>query len=127
MEHRWNVRMSIRLDVEIYCRGQVHDFAIGRTRDLSGSGVYVEVDSATIPANTYVDVRFVLQDDMKGRSFQVPAIVTHTNTGGVGLMFVDHDPQVTVRLIGLLQCHLGILADRQVQGFVGRHSDAVEQ
>lgn len=127
MEHRWNIRMSIKVDVEIHCRGQAHDFAVGRTRDLSGSGVSVEVDTATIPENTFVDLKFVLRDEMKGRSFQVSAIVTHTYTGGAGLMFVDRGPEVSERLIELMQYHLGILADRRVQGFVGRHLDTIEQ
>lgn len=116
MEHRWNIRMPIRTEVEICYPGQAHAFACGRTRDLSDDGVCVEVGTTAIHQNMFVDVRFVLRDNAKNQSFQVPAIITRTDTSGVGLMFVDHDSEAFERLIGLLQYHLGTLADRQVQG-----------
>jgi hypothetical protein len=127
MEHRWNIRMSIKIDVEICYPGQAVAIAHGQTRDLSGDGVYAVVGTAAIPQDTFVEVRFVLRDNTNDQSFQVPAIITRSDKGGVGLMFVGHDPETYERLVGLLQYHLGILADRQVQGFGGRYLDTAKR
>ena len=127
MEHRWNIRMSIKTDVEICYPGQALAFACGRTRDVSGDGVYAEIGATVAPQNTFVDVRFVLRDKAKDRSFRIPAIITRAETGGIGLMFVDQDPEAFERLIGLLQYHLGALADRQVRNVGSRYLDSAKQ
>lgn len=119
MEHRWNVRIPIKTAVAVCYPGQRVAFASGLTRDMSVEGAYVETDSKAVPENTVVYVRFPLQDTAEDQSLQMPAFVTRSDTGGLGLMFVNSETEAARRLIEFLRCQLYVMLNHKNRNSIG--------
>lgn len=84
MEHRWNIRTPIQLDIVVEPTGK--DTVSGRTRNLSFGGAFVETNPvAPVNRNSMVKVLLPIGDDTKS----VSALVVRTESGGIGLMFTD--------------------------------------
>ncbi len=89
MEHRYSIRKALILDIEL------NHLRLGRvrckTRDLGMGGMFVDMGSSWLPANSIVEVALKLLDANVMRRFFIEALVVHNHDGGVGLMFNDVD------------------------------------
>jgi hypothetical protein len=85
VERRYRSRQPINIRVHIRYRNR--RFYSGRALNLSTDGMYLEVQSVTLPTGTLVE----LELDSCGRDRLVPAVVVHAARGGIGVMF--RDPQ----------------------------------
>ncbi|MEA3276201.1 MAG: PilZ domain-containing protein [Pseudomonadota bacterium] len=85
VEHRYSARHSI--DLQVHIRYRKRRFYCAHARNLSTDGIYLEVQSVTLPTGTHVELEF----DSQGEYFLIPAVVAHHNGSGVGVMF--RDPQ----------------------------------
>jgi hypothetical protein len=88
VERRYSARHPLDLRVDI--RYRKRRFYCARARNLSVDGMYLEVQSLTLPTGTLVELEFECQ----GRQWLVPAIVVHHAGNGVGVMF--RDPQAAL-------------------------------
>ena len=89
MEHRYSIRKALALDIEL------NHLRLGRvqcrTRDVGMGGMFVDMGSSWLPANSIVKVALKLLDANVMRRFFIEALVVHHHDGGVGLMFNDVD------------------------------------
>lgn len=93
VERRYSVRHP--LDLRVHIRYRKRRFYDARGRNLSVDGMYLEVQSVTLPTGTLVELEFECQ----GRGWLVPAIVVHHTGAGVGVMFRDPQPALFKDLI----------------------------
>lgn len=77
-----------RLDLPVYIRYRKRPFLGARGRDLSVGGMYLEVQSLTLPAGTPIELEF----RGLGRNWLLPAVVTHGDGDGIGVSFRDPQP-----------------------------------
>jgi hypothetical protein len=99
MEHRWNVRTPIRLNVVVQSNGI--GMISGKTRDLSFGGTYVETaPSVSVRRNSIVKLSMPVAGDMR----TVSAMVVRTAPTGFGLMFTDFELDTFSLLDMLLRC-----------------------
>lgn len=86
MEHRWNIRTPIRLNVIMQSAGI--GLISGRTRDLSFGGTFVETaPSVAVSRNHMVKLSVPVAGDMK----TISAMVVRTPPHGFALMFTDFE------------------------------------
>ena len=91
-ERRSCARQPIGFAVQIrYGKRRLHS-ACGR--DLSRDGLYLELRAVTLPEGTPVE----LEIDALGRQWLVPAVVTHRDSCGIGVSFLDPQPQLVADL-----------------------------
>lgn len=84
MEHRWNVRTPVSLNVIVDSPGA--GIIRGRTKDLSFGGMYVETaPSVAVDKHSVVDVSIPIV----GQVHNAAALVVRTGPTGFGLMFTD--------------------------------------
>ncbi|MEJ2344051.1 MAG: PilZ domain-containing protein [Gammaproteobacteria bacterium] len=84
MEHRWNVRTPVSLNVIVDSPGA--GIIRGRTTDVSFGGMYVETaPSVAVDKNSVVDVSIPIV----GQIHNAAALVVRTDPSGFGLMFTD--------------------------------------
>jgi len=88
MEHRWNTRVP--LDINVTLNYDKVGLISARTRDLSLGGAYVMTDSIRLGKHTMLDVLLPHEDD-PSRMVRVPATVVRTDGEGVALQFTDFD------------------------------------
>lgn len=84
MEHRYNSRTPISLDVLLYYQGL--PVTIGKARDIGLGGMSVDASrAAALPKNAAVEVELLHQD--AGKRARLPAYVVHKSGDGIGLLF----------------------------------------
>lgn len=91
MEHRWNERKSLALDVQIYHQGV--PVARCRTRDLSLDGMQLCVGPLGFYKNTPLDLEFTADDSGRRTTHRVGACVVHCTRNRMGLMLLDVPPE----------------------------------
>lgn len=91
MNHRWNVRLPIRLNVEICHAKNSGKSVYACSRDISTMGMYLELTAAGIPVNSFITSCILQQPGIEARPIELPAVITHSDCGGIGMMFVDLD------------------------------------
>jgi hypothetical protein len=64
--------------------------------DPSSEGLYLRVRAVTLPEGTPVE----LEIDAPGRQWLVPAVVTHCDDSGIGVSFLEPQPQLLSDLAG---------------------------
>ena len=86
MEHRHNPRKQLEFDVIINSR---HGVMPGRTVELSDGGAFVELSTPVMSSMTHSIVELVLKypDSVSRERHRLPALVVHSQSNGVGLMF----------------------------------------
>lgn len=91
MEHRWGRRIAVDLGVTLYSRstGRLR----GRLRDLSSGGAFVHVPSILTPNSRAEMVFTVRRDDGTAQIHRFDAVVSRIGVHGVGLMFLQFDPE----------------------------------
>lgn len=86
LESRRNYRHPV--DIPVHIRYRKRRFFCARARKLSAEGMYLEVQSLTLPVGTLVELEF----QYGGEDYRLPAVVTDRGDGGVGVLFSD--PQI---------------------------------
>ncbi len=88
VERRYSFRH--RIDCAVHIRYRRRRFCRARGRNLCAEGMFLEVQSLTLPTGTLVE----LELDSEGADWLVPAIVVHHQAGGVGVMFREPRPEL---------------------------------
>ncbi len=98
MEHRWNERKPVRLDVSL--QSPLLGFISGRAENMSLGGIYVRLaPSLTLCRNAMVQVHF---SDL-GSDEPLPALVVRCDEKGAALMFTDFEEDTVARLHRLIE------------------------
>jgi hypothetical protein len=92
MEHRWTGRQAIVHSVLIRTHEQGSRRA--RVRDISSSGMFVELPPTAAPLskNKKVELIFVRSTKRISRILRIPALIVRITRSGAGLMFFDSSP-----------------------------------
>lgn len=90
MEHRWSMRRPLGGAARIYHDGgtQALESQIG---DIGLEGMFIRTGDVNLTRNTLVEVEFALPGE-PSRRYRLPALITHKNGDGIGLMFHTFDP-----------------------------------
>ena len=83
VERRYTQRMPVNLPVSVGYREQARISA--RARNLSAEGMYLSGGAQPVPSGILVS----LQIAAGGRDWQVEALVVHSDSPGIGLLFVE--------------------------------------
>ncbi len=87
-ERRFGVRRPI--DLPVYIRYRKRRFLGAQARNITVGGMFLEVQSLTLPIGTPVELEF----REFGRSWLIPGIVIRGNSQGIGVMFRDAQPDL---------------------------------
>lgn len=88
MNHRWSMRKSLVLDVDLVvgdgeCRR-------GRTRNVSLGGLFVECEPvSTVDRYTPVEMRVKLAEGESADGYRLKGEVRHSSDQGIGVAFRD--------------------------------------
>jgi hypothetical protein len=99
MDHRCGTRQIVPGDT-LLCR-RFSDPVKGRVRDISISGLFVEIglDASEFALQSLVEVELTPPGAVGGRSCRCLAIVARTTPDGLGLMFDRLNPPAVVRFL----------------------------
>jgi hypothetical protein len=92
-ERRYCARHGI--DLPVYIRYGRRPFLGASARDLSERGMFLAVQSLTLPIGTPVELEF----SSLGRRWIFPAVVVHGDNTGIGVMFREPQPELFSGLI----------------------------
>lgn len=100
MEHRCDHRKLLTLEIVLNDRlvGEIK----GKTRNVSLSGMLVDIGETPIDLNTVIDVSFPVICGEMSRECNTKALVVHKQAGSVGLMFSEIDSDIRQMLRKLL-------------------------
>ncbi|WP_296927220.1 PilZ domain-containing protein [Thiohalocapsa sp.] len=87
-ERRYSARH--RVELPVYIRYGRRPFLGARARDLSVGGMFLSVQSLTLPVGTPIE----LELSCLGRDWLIPAVVVHGDNAGIGVMF--REPQAAL-------------------------------
>lgn len=90
MEHRYSKRVDAQLNVLLYRDGV--PVAVGKTRNISANGVFVETIYQQQHGNRSMDIEFQPGEDPGTDKYYVKGMIVHRELDGVGLMIEDFDP-----------------------------------
>ncbi len=100
MEHRCDHRKLLTLDILIK---DSHTREIsGRTRNISLSGMLVDLGETPVELDTIVEVSFPVVCGKLSKDCNAKALVVHQQSGRVGLMFSELDTHVRQMLRKLI-------------------------
>ena len=88
MNHRYSVRLPLRVPVEVFKRGQF----LGRynTRDMDVEGVFIEMPTTDLQPAEVLELIFVVPD-WKRCDCTLLAGVVRLEADGAGMMLFDHE------------------------------------
>ena len=89
MEKRWTIRTPARLNVDLHYKDL--EVVNCRTRDISLSGAYVEVEQLQPSVDMPIDLVFKFGEVGHYTKYRVPAKVVRSDGSGIGIMFKDID------------------------------------
>jgi hypothetical protein len=100
MEHRCDHRKLVSLEIVLNDRdaGEI----TGKTRNVSLSGMLVDIGEMPMPLNTIINISFPVECGDLIRACTAKAFVVHQQSGSVGLMFSEIDSDVRQMLRKLL-------------------------
>jgi hypothetical protein len=100
MEHRCDHRKLLTLEIVLNDRhtGEI----LARTRNVSLSGMLVDIGKCPVALDTIVEVSFPVGCGELSRDCTAKALVVHQNNGRIGLMFSEADTNVRQILRKLL-------------------------
>ncbi|MDA8421230.1 MAG: PilZ domain-containing protein [Pseudomonadota bacterium] len=91
MEHRWNLRQTVK------ARALVNSTMSGnrhvRILDISAGGARIELGDGELSSNLHVELVFVVNDRGVLRMHRIPALVAWAAGNVVGLMFYETDQE----------------------------------
>ena len=85
MHHRLSKREAVEIEIDLYHKDR--RLKGYRTRDISRDGMFVKTDGESLPKHAAVAVELRSVAGQSRSTLRIPAIVSHTNNEGVGLMF----------------------------------------
>ena len=91
MDHRRSKRIDVQLNVLLYDCGV--PVALGKTRNISSGGAFVETRFRPGKESLPVDVEFVASNEKETGHYQATGKVVYSTRDGIGLMFDDFDPE----------------------------------
>ena len=100
MEHRCDHRKLLSLEIVINDRH--HGKIKGRTRNVSLSGMLIDIGETSLGLNTIIDISFPVICGEESRKCRAKAYVVHQQSGSLGLMFSEIDSDVRQMLRKLL-------------------------
>ena len=100
MEHRYGSRTGIGAVVEI--RRHDRQALVGRVRNVSLGGMFIELGRESLPLNVPVHLRFELEAIGHRQACTADGIVVHRDRGGCGVMFSALHGDTLEALDGLL-------------------------
>jgi len=80
LEHRWEKRRQVSLDVVV--RGRNGLTLHGRARDISTEGMFIQLAPQAVPTSTVVEIEL-------SRCGSLHSWVVHTGDEGIGVMFLS--------------------------------------
>ncbi len=100
MEHRCNHRKLLTLEIVLNDRvaGEIR----GKTRNVSLSGMLVDIGESPLSLNTIIDISFPVVCNGMSRKCTAKAYVVHQQAGSVGLMFSEIDSDIRQMLRKLI-------------------------
>jgi c-di-GMP-binding flagellar brake protein YcgR len=100
MEHRRDHRKLLSLDININDRnlGRIN----GKIRNISLSGMLVDIGDSTQQLNAIVEVTFAVEASSDASQCKAKAYVVHQQSGFLGLMFSELDAGVRQMLRKML-------------------------
>lgn len=100
MEHRCGHRKLVSLEIVINDRnlGKIK----ARTRNVSLSGMLVDIGESSVRPNTIIDISFPVDFGDDTQKCRAKAYVVHRQSGSLGLMFSEIDSDVRQMLRKLL-------------------------
>ena len=81
VEKRYSFRNPV--DIPVHIRYRKRRFFCARATNLSAEGMYLEVQSLTLPTGTLVE----LELQHRGEDLLLPAVVVYRTDGGIGVGF----------------------------------------
>lgn len=101
MEHRHGQRVGLKGRVKLYQNGS--SVALGEVRNISLTGLFVELNSASFGRHERVEVQF--EHDKQGSSHvnRIPAVVVYCATDGCGLVLDTSSKQVRQVISSMLK------------------------
>jgi hypothetical protein len=90
MEHRYATRVPRRINMLIYRQGL--PVQVGRTRDISSEGAFVETGQLQGPLPDCLELEFLPGMESVER-FRLKALVVHRDLRGIGIEFAVLDPR----------------------------------
>jgi len=101
VEHRWNERQTT--DHSVLINARPHGLRQARIRDVSTSGLFVELPpSASLANNAHVELIFMPSANDVSQILRVPALVARSTQSGAGLMFLDPSQKALRTLLAQL-------------------------
>ena len=92
MEHRLEKRVNAELSILLYNYGV--PVAIGKTKNISSSGVFVETRYKPDKEDRNIEIAFVARDDVDTQFYRVNTQIVYRTQDGFGLMIDNFDPLV---------------------------------
>ncbi|MCO6414512.1 MAG: PilZ domain-containing protein [Thiogranum sp.] len=92
MEHRRNKRISTYKEVSVEYPG-ARTF-IGRMRNISSGGVFVELDAADLPPHALVKLLLPANGAKLRANLRIPVAVVRRTHDGIGLLCCDNDEHI---------------------------------
>ncbi|WP_018864798.1 MULTISPECIES: PilZ domain-containing protein [Thioalkalivibrio] len=114
MDLREGRRRAVRMEAEVETKaGDSECRASGRVRDVSLSGLYLELTDSVVSKNTRLRLTVSPEESGDGRAHVWHCIVMRLDEHGVGAMFEPEDPFAVDGLLDLMRESIGL---RSVQG-----------
>jgi hypothetical protein len=88
LERRYRARHPV--DLGLYIRYRKRRLHRARALNLSAGGIYLNVQSVTLPSGTLLE----LELESQGKDWRIPAVVVHQSGSGVGVMFRYPQPEL---------------------------------
>ena len=85
MEHRFNQRKEMSLDVMIDHQGL--GFVNAQSINVSMGGMFIDTGRIRLPSNSAVKIFFTLDTECNNRTHDISGIVVRSTEHGVGIMF----------------------------------------
>jgi hypothetical protein len=94
LERRYSAGLPVDLRVHIrYRKRRLHS---AHVRNLSTDGMFLDVQSVTLPTGTLVELELEL--DSGSKDLRIPAMVVHHDGSGIGVMFRHSQPELVETL-----------------------------
>ncbi len=103
-EDRQSRRMPVDAELVLYHNGV--PAASGKVRNVSLDGLFVTTDTSGFSRDDYVEIEY--RSRSGSRTYRFPAIVVHSEEGGVGLYVERDDRRASEGIRALMGIHKGI-------------------
>jgi hypothetical protein len=101
MEHRWSARIPLSTRVTLYRNKQA--VAVCTAKDIGRGGLFVATGSSlSCSTNTTLEVDIKLQTKEGEKRFRLSACIVYRCEAGVGLMFLESNPEFSRHVRWLL-------------------------